>query len=188
IIFELTRHYEITVAAMVTIVFANLVSYHWYGRSLFDAQLLKQGLDLSLGRDLAYLRHLKVMNYTSHKAPVFNSDWTCRQLLDQMHKDSAQSAVMLGDHNSYQGMVLRSQLEGLEDNAPLAALAGRTELEFDEYTSLWHAMDILRDYTGDAVPVVHSQTGQFLGTAPAEVVISAYLDAIHDLRREEHEA
>jgi len=35
IIFELTRNYEITIAAMVTVVFSNLVAYHWYGRSLF---------------------------------------------------------------------------------------------------------------------------------------------------------
>ena len=188
IIFELTRHYEITVAAMVTIVFANLVSYHWYGRSLFDAQLLARGLDLSLGRDRAYLRHLKVMNYTSHKAPVINSACNCRQFLDQMSNDSAQSAAVIDDQGCYQGIVSRSQLEGMEDDAPVAGLAARTELEFDENTSLWHAMDILRDYTGDAVPVVHSQTRQFLGTAPAKVVISAYLDAIHDLRREEHEA
>jgi CIC family chloride channel protein len=188
IIFELTRHYEITVAAMVTIVFANLVSYHWYGRSLFDTQLLKRGLDLSLGRDLAYLRHLKVTNYTSHKAPVFTSDWSCGRLLDQMQKDSAQLAVMIDDRNRYQGVVSRSDLEGMDDDAPAAPLAGKTELEFDENTSLRHAMDILRHYTGDAVPVVHSQTRQFLGMAPAEVVISAYLDAINDLRREEHEA
>ena len=188
IIFELTRHYEITVAAMVTIVFANLVSYHWYGRSLFDTQLLKRGLDLSLGRDLAYLRHLKVTNYTSHKAPVFTSDWSCGRLLDHMQKDSVQLAVMIDDSNRYQGVVSRSDLEGMDDDAPAAPLAGKTELECDENTSLRHAMDILRHYTGDAVPVVHSQTRQFLGMAPAEVVISAYLDAINDLRREEHEA
>jgi Mg/Co/Ni transporter MgtE len=105
-----------------------------------------------------------------------------------MQKDSVQLAVMIDDRNRYQGVVSRSDLEGMDDDAPAAPLAGKTELEFDENTSLRHAMDILRHYTGDAVPVVHSQTRQFLGMAPAEVVISAYLDAINDLRREEHEA
>ncbi|MCP4432737.1 MAG: chloride channel protein [Gammaproteobacteria bacterium] len=146
IIFELTRHYEITVAAMVTIVFANLVSYHWYGRSLFDSELLKQGLDLSLGRDRAYLRHLKVMDYLSHK------------------------------------------IEGDQDDTSLAGPTAKPDLEFDENTSLWFAMEAMRDYHGDAVPVVDSRTRGFLGTIPKTAIISAYLDAIHDLRREEHEA
>ncbi len=142
IIFELTRHYEITIAAMVTIVFANLVSYHWYGRSLFDAQLLKQGLDLSLGRDRAYLHHLKVIDYLSDQKQAVSSD----------EQESIPSLV------------------------------------FNENTSLWQAMETMRDHNGDAVSVVHSETGRLLGTISEAAVISAYLNAIQDLRREEHEA
>ncbi len=49
-------------------------------------------------------------------------------------------------------------------------------------------MNSMRDYLGEAVPVVHSATGQYLGMVPEGEVIGAYLDAVHDLRREEHEA
>ena len=140
IIFELTRHYEITVAAMVTIVFANLVSYHWYGRSLFDTQLLRRNLDLSLGRDRAYLIHLKVIDYLSED----------RSAHDQPHLPS--------------------------------------ELQFDENTSLWLAMESMRRFEGNAIPIVHSKSESCLGIITRTEITSAYLDAISDLRREEYEA
>lgn len=188
IIFELTRNYEITVAAMVTIVFANLVSYHWYGRSLFDAQLLSRNLDLSLGRDRAYLQHHKVTEYLTHKIPIISSDWNCRQLRDQMAADATHSAVVIDQNGCYQGLVFLNQLFAREDDDPVINLASKPALAFDENTSLWLAMETMRDYIGDAVPVVHSQTQHYLGALPESVVIAAYLDAIHDLRREEHEA
>ena len=141
IVFEITRNYEITVAAMVTVVFANLVSYHCYGRSLFDSQLAHRGLDLSLGRDRAYLQHHKITEY-----------------IDPLHSPS-DSAV----------------------KTPSA-------LAFDENTSLWQAMETLRNNSTSNVPIIHSQTQAYLGEISREGVINAYLDAIHDLRREEHEA
>ena len=39
-VFEFTRSYEITIAAMVTIVFANLITFKWYGRSLYDNPIM----------------------------------------------------------------------------------------------------------------------------------------------------
>ena len=41
IVFELTRNYDLTIAAMVAVVFSNLVAYRIFGRSLFDVQLLR---------------------------------------------------------------------------------------------------------------------------------------------------
>ncbi len=188
IMFELTRHYEITVAAMVTIVFANLVSYHWYGRSLFDTQLLSRGLDLSLGRDRAYLQHHKVTEHLTQDIPIIDKNWNCRQLREQMVADSAHSAAVINHDGCYLGIVYLSQLIAKDDDDPVVDLAAKPALSFDENTSLWLAMETMRDYIGDAVPVVHSQTQHYLGALPESIVIAAYLDAIHDLRREEHEA
>ena len=58
IVFELTRNYDITIAAMVAVVFSNLVSHRFFGRSLFDVQLARRGMDFSMGRDRAHLAAL----------------------------------------------------------------------------------------------------------------------------------
>jgi hypothetical protein len=49
-------------------------------------------------------------------------------------------------------------------------------------------METMRDYIGEAVPVIDSTTRRYLGAVPESKVIGTFLDAIHDLRREEHEA
>ena len=43
LVFEMTRNYEVTIAAMVAVVFANLVASIWFGRSLYDQQLAQRG-------------------------------------------------------------------------------------------------------------------------------------------------
>jgi hypothetical protein len=49
-------------------------------------------------------------------------------------------------------------------------------------------MEIMRNYIGEAVPVIDSSTRRYLGAVPESKVIGTFLDALHDLRREEHEA
>ncbi len=188
IVFELTRNYEATIAAMVTIVFANIVAYHWYGGSLFDAQLAERGLDLSLGRDRAYLKHHPAVEFADHNFPCADSLSTCGELADRLKAEPRHSAIVIDSDNRYLGLVHLDQLVENPGDTMLATLEFPSGLIFDETTSLWSAMNNMRDYLGEAVPVVHSVSGQYLGVVPEGEVIGAYLDAVHDLRREEHEA
>ena len=48
-------------------------------------------------------------------------------------------------------------------------------------------MHEMRRYFGEAIPVVHSHSGRYLGSIPESVVIGAFLDASRELRREEYE-
>ena len=188
IIFELTRNYEITIAAMVTVVFSNLVAYHWYGRSLFDNQLAERGLDLSLGRDRAYLQHQQVVDHVTRLLPCVDSSTTCGELIDQFKSISLQTAVVIDADGKYLGLLYQDQLNACNPSASITTLDFNQSLVFDENTSLWSAMQAMRDYVGEAVAVVDSVSGQYLGAVPESEVIGSYLDAVHDLRREEHEA
>ena len=73
IVFELTRNYDVTIAAMVAVVFSNLVSHRAFGRSLFDVQLARRGIDFSLGRDHARLAALPVVDFLSTDAVTAES-------------------------------------------------------------------------------------------------------------------
>ena len=188
IIFELTRSYEITIAAMVTVVFSNLVAYHWYGRSLFDNQLAERGLDLSLGRDRAYLKHQQVMDHMTQVLPRCDSSTSCAELNDQLISTALNTAVVIDADEKYLGLVHLHQLGECTPETNLVSLASGQDLVFDETTSLWSAMQAMRDYIGDAIPVVDSVSGRYLGAMPESLLIGSYLDAVLDLRREEHEA
>ena len=45
----------------------------------------------------------------------------------------------------------------------------------------------MRAYMGDAIAVIDSSSGRYLGAIPESAVINAYLDATESLRREKYE-
>ena len=187
LVFEITRSYEITVAAMLAIVFANLVAYKWHGRSLWDSELAERGIDLSLGRERAYLQHQKVAELATDALPVFGAASIAGRLRAELAAATTETAVVVDDDLKFLGRISQTALEGLDDGAAIATLEYRDETRFDETTSIWEAMQLMRDYIGEAIPVVDSRSGCYLGAVPESAVIQAYLDATHELRREEHE-
>jgi len=82
---------------------------------------------------------------------------------------------------------LQQQLLDLDEDASVAAIEFQALPSFNEHTSIWDAMQIMRDYMGEAIVVIDSANGRYLGSIPESVVINAYLDATAELRREEHE-
>ncbi len=187
LVFELTRSYEITVAAMVAIVFANLIAFKWYGRSLYDHQLAQRGIDLSLGRERAYLMHHRAVDSLTDAIPVVDADSTLAQVRDKMTAESTAVAVVVDAGMRYLGQVSQRQLQELDDGLRVGGIELQRGGEFDQTTSLWDAMQTMRDFVGAAIPVVDSSDGRYLGAIPEAVVINAYLNATEELRREEHE-
>jgi CIC family chloride channel protein len=190
LIFELTRNYEITIAAMVTIVFANLVSFQWCGRSFYDSQLASRGMDLSLGRERAYLKHRRVTEFITQPFAVVYQDTRISELRRQleMNPNATTSAVVTDSEGIYLGQVTHHQLGGIDENSLVSSIEFQQDTEFNESTNIWQAMETMRNFIGEAIVVVDSSSGKYLGAIPEAVVISAYLDAAQELRREEHEA
>jgi CIC family chloride channel protein len=187
LVFELTRSYEITIAAMLAIVFSNLTAFNWYGRSLYDRQLAARGIDLSMGRERAYLMHHKVVDHVTESLPLVKPDMALTELNRIMIASSSAAAVVVDADNRYLGMVSRHQLHDHEDGARVSSLEPRLGTEFDQHTSIWEAMETMRDYIGEAIAVIDANTGRYLGAVSEAVIINAYLDAAQELRREEYE-
>ncbi len=187
LVFEFTHNYEITIAAMLAVVFANLVAAPWYSRSLYDYQLAARGVDLSQGRERAYLMHRQAGDYLKQTLPVVERGASFSQLQQALDRGDSGTAVVVDVDGRYLGMVYQHQISAGDGSAEVASLAFDPGRTFDEQTSLWQAMHAMRDYVGEAVPVVDSASGRYLGALPEAVVIGAYLDAGQELRREEHE-
>jgi CIC family chloride channel protein len=187
LVFELTRSYEITIAAMLAIVFANLLASSWYGRSLYDQQLANRGIDLSLGRERAYLQHHKVVELLTQALPVMTWSASLAAARERMSTQQTTSIVVVDAYQGYQGILFQQQLDGLEDDRAISTIELSPAPQFDDNTSVWEAMQVMRTYMGEAIAVIDSASGRYLGAIPESAVISAYLDATDSLRREEHE-
>jgi len=187
IVFELTRNYDLTIAAMVAVVFSNLVAYRMFGRSLFDVQLAGRGFDLSLGRDKAILGVRRVAANVSPDYIAMQADETIGALRARLNAAGRSEAVVLGTDGLFQGHIRLQDVLDASDEASLGALARTDDLVFDEATTIWEAMERIRDFVGEAVPLV-DRHGRLLGVVPEGAVIEGYMEAVHDLRREENAA
>ena len=185
IVFELTRNYDLTIAAMVGVVFANLLAFRMIGRSLFDVQLAGQGIDLSDGRDKAQLQHAHVIDQPIKHYISFLSDTPTNEAVARLAGKDRSEAVIVDSENHYLGVFkIQSTIEHTEQ--PVLNLVSKERLVFTENTTLWDAMLTLDNFVGEIVPVVSSTDQRLLGVITESGIISAYLAKVHTLRKEEH--
>nr|WP_284048066.1 chloride channel protein [Marinobacter sp. ATCH36] len=187
IVFELTRSYDLTIAAMVAVVFANLISYRVIGRSLFDLQLRARGFDLSLGRDKAILETHRIRDYLSREFTSASDRETVGDVRQRLVEDHRSEAMILNQDGELLGVVRLQGIVNSHADAPVLQAAIQSFTTFDEDTSVWQSMEMLRGFLGEAVPLV-DRSGRLQGVVPEEAVIRAYLEIVHDLREEENEA
>lgn len=183
IVFELTRNYDVTIAAMVAVVFSNLVSHRLFGRSLFDMQLAGRGFDFSLGRDRARLAVLRVVDLVSDRAVTADAQETPGAVAARLARHDWRQAFVTDDEGRLVGVFTPGNEAG---DATVGDTAQPASLVFHEDTDVASAMGQLRDFIGDAVPVTDRQSGRYLGAVSEAAVMSAWVDQSERLREEEN--
>ncbi len=185
IVFELTRSYDVTIAAMVAVVFSNLVSHRLFGRSLFDVQLAERGVDLSRGRERARLAAMPVVALMGEAAVRACASETPAAVAARLAERGWRQAFVTDAAGRFLGIYAPGAGPEAET---VGAAAAPAPLVFDEATDVAGAMERLRGFVGDAVPVVERATGRFLGAVSEGDVVAAWLDESERLRREENAA
>lgn len=185
IVFELTRSYEPAIASMVVVVFSNVVAFRFFGRSLFDRQLFLRGCDLSQGRAEAQLSVLAVRDYAVAEAPIFDislDQAAVRTALDAHGWSEGYAIDATGVFRGY----LRIIDLGEGSSAPVSDILRPAQLMFDADTSVRDAMRLLKDFVGDAIPIVDRDSQHLVGVVTEAAIVRAYLDIVAKLRNEEH--
>ena len=123
IVFELTRNYDLATAAMVSVVFSNLVSYRIFGRSLFDVQLRMRGFDLSAGRDRVILGRRLIERYVSQEFTTLAPDTPLGEAKSRLLAARRHEGYVLGAGGIYLGSVkLAEILASEEENGPASGV------------------------------------------------------------------
>ena len=192
IVFELTRNYDLATAAMVSVVFSNLVSYRIFGRSLFDVQLRMRGFDLSAGRDKVILDDRLIESYVSRDYIRLEPDMPLGEAKSRLLASRGHEGYVVDAGETYLGTVKLEDLLTHEDGGPAseataARLAKRGELVLTGKTSVWAAMEQMGDFVGESIPVLaDGDEGRMLGVVFEASIVKAYRDAMDEIRREEN--
>ena len=193
IVFELTRNYDLATAAMVSVVFSNLVSYRIFGRSLFEVQLRIRGFDLSAGRDKVILDHRLIENYITRDYTALAPNTPLGEAKSRLLESRSHEGYVIDAGGVYLGTVKLEELVtneesgGLGSDTAVARLAKREALILTAKTSVWAAMERMGDFVGESIPVVEEGVdGRMLGVVFEAAIVKAYLDTMNDIRREEN--
>lgn len=187
IVFELTHNYDLTIAAMVGVVFANLLAFRLHGRSIFDVVLANAVIDLSSGRDQALLRHTKLDTLPHSDFTNINDKKSIEQAIAQLKQASRSAGAVTDSTGKYIGVVRTVDLIG-EDAQDITKLIRKDMPVLNENTTLWQAMSALEGFRGEAVPIVDSSSGNLIGMIAESALITAYQKITSELRNEENEA
>ena len=120
IVFELTRNYDLATAAMVSVVFSNLVSYRLFGRSLFDVQLRLRGFDLSLGREKVVLDQRRIEDYVTSHYVALPPDATLAEAKSRLLGSGSHEGHVLDAAGIWLGSLRREEIAAHEHAAPNA--------------------------------------------------------------------
>ena len=194
IVFELTRNYDLATAAMVSVVFSNLVSYRIFGRSLFDVQLRMRGFDLSAGRDRVILDHRLIEGYVTRDYIALGPEMSLGEAKSRLLASRGHEGYVVDADGAYLGTVkledvLTSEVDGLAADTAVTRLAAREALALTAKTSIWAAMEQMGDFVGESIPVLEEGDGggdRMLGVVYEATIVKACLDTMNDIRREEN--
>ena len=184
IVFELTRNYDLTIAAMVGVVFSNLVCFRIFGRSLFDVRMARKGFDLSPGREHARLTSVKVAEFATADFPLARPGERVKDVMDRYVGPESNEIFVADDNGVFLGVLYKSE----QPSSPGGLVAGsvrQAPVTFNEDTSILRAMEKFVDFVGIAAPVLSSDN-KIVGTVSEADILRAYLTTNQEVRREEN--
>jgi len=188
IVFELTGNYALTTAALASVTLASPIAAQLFGRSLFDIQLLGRGLDLSSGRGQALLMETRVIDYLTRECVCLSPEASLDEAIATLARERHAEAYLVDAEERFHGCVTLAELEAArqELGSPRRVRecvdGERPTLCAD--ATLWAAMALLEEVTGEALAVVDE--GIFQGVVYEVHIAHAYLHQSDALRREEH--
>ncbi|WP_246389928.1 chloride channel protein [Halomonas cerina] len=189
IVFELTGSYTLTTAALASVTLASPIAAQLFGRSLFDIQLRERGLDLSAGRSQALLQEARAHAHLSRDCVILASRMALGEAIHVLTRARHGEAHLQDARGGYRGSVTLAALEATREREGNQASVETIDLEVRPVvrptTSILEAMDLLRDFTGEAIPAVDAN-GHLVGVVYEASIARAYLQQSDELRQEEH--
>ena len=192
IVFEMTGDYELTMAVMVAVVVASVITRQLHARSFFAAQLERRGLDLGAGVEAALLRAITVGEVMTRECARVAPDVDLAGLRTRLQQSPDGRLFVVDTEGRLVGTVTLADLGeaafdlGMDDLVKAGDVARRHPPPVATGDTLDVALERLGD-SGEATLAVvgDAETRDFLGCLHEKAVMAAHNKALVDSRREE---
>ncbi|MDP6788467.1 MAG: chloride channel protein [Rhodospirillales bacterium] len=192
IIFEMTGDYALTVAVMVAVVVASVITQNFYGQSFFAKQLEQRGYDLKEGFESALLRALDVSQVMAHDSGIVRPETNLPTVRARLQASAAGQLFVVDEGGRLFGTITLADLsEAAFDQAVdtlinAGDVARPTPSTLTAGDDLETALKLFRSTGEPHIAVVEdADTLVFLGCVHERDVMNAYNRALVESRREE---
>ena len=110
IVFELTGDYKVTIAVMVAVVLASIIVRDVLGRSFFNWQLERRGIDLSGGRENEHLKSIKVRRVMENRITTVGAGTKLTDLRRRIIRAPSGVVFVTDKQGRLEGMITMSDL------------------------------------------------------------------------------
>jgi len=193
IIFELTNDYRLTIAVMIAVVVASLITRGWHGPSFFADQLQRRGLDLQGGHDMAALRALKVHDLMRQDHVTVPTAASLDTLRDRLRQAPLNELFVIDGDDRLVGTITLAELgdaafdHSHDGDRSAADLARRSPPVLAMSDDLQKAIRRFAEVDEGLLGVVDDAGGErLMGCLHERDVMRAYNTALVNLRAEEH--
>ncbi len=192
IIFEMTGDYALTLALMVAVVIASLITREFHGGSFFSWQLERRGHDLRDGFEMALLRNIHVNSILSGAGELVNLGGGLPDVRLMLQKSNTGELFVIDDKGVLFGTITLADLSDFAFDVELDPLliasdvARRHPPILAGEDTLETALQVMRDSGEFYIAVVEDrETKIFLGSVRQGRVMDVYNRSLLESQREE---
>jgi len=188
IVFELTGDYQITLALMVCVVTANLLTRHITGhRAIFFEQLERRGLYLEGGRAQHLLRHTTVKDLIDSRVVIVPQSASFAEVRDRLFETTLGLVAVIDDDKRLIGRILLTDLRNISGGEALNQLVRAVDIARpvthlltpqDSLESAFKLMESVGEHA--LLTVTDSEERKVLGVVHEKDVLLAYNRALLD--------
>jgi len=186
VVLELTQSYGFAVAAMLAAVVSTLLTSLVFGHSLFDAQLVGRGIDLSQGRGNLELMARGIASIVSSSFVRVTPDMTAKQTVEKLVKAGAGEGYCIDADDVFCGKVSLQALLLVADTTRLNDCLDQDPLSINHDASVLQAIEVASEFVGETIPVVDHDQQRLVGVVSEADIFAAYLATQNRIRDLEH--
>lgn len=193
IIFELTGDYRMTIAVMISVVIASILTRHFQGVSFFSCQLKRRGLELEGGHESGVLEDIRVAKFVKQDFVAVSQDAPIDDVRHLMRTAPHGELFVVGEGGALVGTIVLHDLgEDAFDHRRDDELTAKDVMHKSPPAAhggddVQTAIRIFQDVDEGILPIVDDGPRRVLiGCIHEREVMRAYNHALLNLRAEEH--
>ncbi|MED5531022.1 MAG: chloride channel protein [Pseudomonadota bacterium] len=182
LVIELSNSYDLGVISIVSIASATLITYLFFGQSLFDRQLLNRGIDIALGRSHLKLMDQSIGSLSSDDFIAFLPNTPPKQAIKLMITNEVTEAYLVDEKGIYRGKIRLVDLLSNTAQKQCYELRENNEILLLDQDSVLQGIETCKNFVGESIPVINKDKNTITGIITESDLFTAYLDLNRQIR------